>query len=114
MKYTQWSSSVNTRFFNYSESYDENANSSEYASGRKTVILKNTRFTKTIKCSISLNVKNGEYNAFWAWYKDSLGGLAGAFTCAKLGGGYFRFKTVPSASSGLLYRSVELEIEEVY
>lgn len=114
MTYTQWNKSVNTNFFNYSESYDENAISSEYASGRKTVMLKNTRFTKTIKCSLSVNVKNEEYKNFWTWYKDSLGGLSGAFVCSKLGSGYFRFKSVPSSSSGLLYRTLELEIEEVY
>lgn len=114
MTYTAWCSSVNTKFFALTNSYDENTISSEYASGRKTVILKNTRFPKTIKCSLSLNVKSGEYNAFWTWYTDVLGGLAGTFTCTALGSKFYRFKSVPSESAGLLARKIEMEIEEVY
>ena len=114
MTYAAWCSSVNTKFFALTNSYDENTISSEYASGRKTVILKNTRFSKTIKCSLSLNVKSGEYNAFWTWFTDVLGGLAGTFTCPALGSKFYRFKSVPSESAGLLARKIEMEIEEVY
>lgn len=114
MTYTAWSSSVNTKFFALTNSYSENTNTSEFASGRKAVFLKNTRFIKTTKCSLSLNMKNGEYNAFWTWYTDVLGGTAGVFTCPALGSGFFRFKSAPSESTGLLQRKIEMEIEEIY
>ncbi len=114
MTYTSWPSAVNTGFYALTESYDDNSSTTEYASGRKAVTLRNTRFTKTIACSVSLDVKSGEYSAFWTWYKDTLGGLSGAFTCTKIGSGYYRFKSVPSAGKGQLFRTVEMEIEEVY
>ncbi len=114
MTYAAWCSSVNTRFFALTNSYDENTTASEYASGRKVVILKNTRFPKTIKCSLSLNIKSGEYDAFWTWYTDVLGGLSGAFSCPALGTRFYRFKSVPSESEGLMNRTIELEIEEIY
>lgn len=114
MTYTAWSASVNTKFFALTNSYSENTNTSEFASGRKAVFLKNTRFQQTTKCSLSLNMKNGEYNAFWTWYTDVLGGTAGVFTCPALGSGFFRFKSAPSESAGLLQRKIEMEIEEIY
>ncbi len=114
MTYAAWCDSVNTRFFNVSNSRDENTVSSDYASGRKAVFLKNTRFQKTTKCSLSLGMKNGEYDAFWAWYTDVLGGTAGVFTCPALGSGFYRFKSAPSESAGLLQRKIEMEIEEAY
>lgn len=114
MTYAAWCDSVNTRFFKVSNSYDDNSVSTGYASGRKAVFLKNTRFQKTTKCSLSLSMKNGEYSAFWTWYTDVLGGTAGAFTCPALGSGFFRFKSAPSESAGLLRRTIEMEIEEAY
>lgn len=114
MTYTAWSSSVNTKFFALTNSYNENTNTSEFASGRKVTFLKNSRFIKTIKCSLSLGIKNGEYDAFWTWFKDVLGGPAGVFTCPALGSGFFRFKSAPSESAGLLQRKIEMEIEEIY
>ena len=107
MTYTAWSASVNTKFFALTNSYSENTSTSEFASGRKVTFLKNTRFIKTIKCSLSLGMKNGEYN-------DVLGGTAGVFTCPALGRGFFRFKSAPSESAGLLQRKIEMEIEEIY
>ena len=114
MTFVEWSKDVNTKFYNYSEEYVNHSTSTEYESGRKAVILKNTRFIKKKKCSLSLDVINGEYENFWTWYKDTLGGLAGVFTCKALGTGYYRFSSVPNASEGLIYRTIELELEEVY
>lgn len=114
MTYTAWPTAVNTNFYALTESYNDNTSSTEYASGRKAVSLRNTRFVKTTECSLSLNVKSGEYSAFWTWYKDTLGGLSGAFTCTKIGSGYYRFKSTPSAGKGQLFRTLEIKIEEVY
>lgn len=122
MTLTTWPSGINTDFFNFSQAPEDNYIIQEYASGRKSVILKNTRFRKKITCSLSLKVKNNEYSSFWTWFTDVLGGLAGAFTCSALdsatglnSGTYYRFTETPSNSNTTLtFRTLSLSLEEVY
>lgn len=109
----EWSGKVNQKFYNYSESFKDNSVSQEYNSGRKVVFLKNTKFLKNIKVSLSVDVRNGEFDAFNAWFTDELGGLSGTFTCQALGAATYRFTKNPQFSSGQRFRTAELEIEEV-
>ena len=41
MTYTSWPTAVNTGFYALTESYDDNSSTTEYASGRKAVTLRN-------------------------------------------------------------------------
>lgn len=117
MTYVEWPYTVNKKFFKGTGKPEENTTTTEYASGRKVSILKNTRFVFEFKCS--LGVTNVERNAFWNWFTDILGGCAGNFHCAALkrtptSTEYFRFKTTPDESEGQKNRVLSLEIEEVY
>lgn len=114
MTVTEWSSSVNTKFYAYSKVPKDNFNSSEFASGRTVYTLKNTRFVNSIKCSLALDKKSGEYEAFWNWYTVTLGGPTGVFTCSALGTSYYRFTSTPSATETQTKAKLDLEIEEVY
>ena len=62
MTYVEWPYTVNTKFFKGTGKPEENTTTTEYASGRKVSILKNTRFVFEFKCS--LGVTNVERNAF--------------------------------------------------
>jgi hypothetical protein len=114
MTLVDWPVVVNTDFFNVSDAFQDNSITIEYESGRKSVHNKNTRFIKEYKMNLSLNVKSGEYDSFQRWYSEVLGGLSGTFMCPKIGNGIYRFKSIPSFSQGLLYRTASLEIEEIY
>lgn len=120
MIYCEWPEIVNTRFFDFAESFDDNATSTEYASGRKAVILKNTRFPRKIACSLTLDVKSGEYKAFWSWFRYVLGGVAGVFSSKVFNekndnvNHYYRFSKTPTNSTGQLLRTLKIELEEVY
>ena len=82
MTYVEWPYTVNTKFFKGIAKPEENTTTTEYASGRKISILKNTRFVFDFKCS--LGVTNTERTTFWNWFTDTLGGCAGNFHCAAL------------------------------
>lgn len=116
MTYVQWPESVNTRFYAYSKTPEDNYISTEYQSGRKAVILKNTRFVNSIKCSLTVSKtkQKPELSCFWNWFTLSLGGLAGVFVCAPLGEGYYRFASTPSVTESQMTARLDFEIEEVY
>lgn len=116
MTYVQWPESVNKKFYAYSKAPEDNYISTEYQSGRKTVILKNTRFVNKIKCSVTVSKTKSanELSYFWNWFTLSLGGLSGVFVCAELGEGYFRFSSTPSVTEAQKTARLDLEIEEVY
>lgn len=110
---TEWDSTINTRFFGFSEKPKERTKKTEYLSGRVTAYNTNTRSVMTFSCSIRL--KKNELKRFWAWFNDELGGTAGVFTCAALGGKYYRFSEIPEPQdTGQKYRTLDLSIEEVY
>lgn len=118
MTYVEWPQTVNTRFFDRKNTPKPNSKKTEYISGRDTEILANTRFVFSIKCSVDLHLKN-EYNDFWNWYTDELGGTAGVFKCPALkrtanSTEYFKFTNQPDESEGLVYKKILLELEEVY
>ena len=117
MTYVEWPYTVNTKFFKGTNKPEENTQTTEYVSGRRVVILRNTRFVFDFKCS--LGVTATERNAFWAWFTDTLGGCAGVFHCAALkrtnnSTEYFRFKEIPDESEGQKNRVFSFELEEVY
>lgn len=114
MTITNWSNSVNTKFFAYNNQPKENSVITENLSGRTVGYNVNTRNVMKIKCSIRLTVRT-ELPEFWRWYTTDLGGLSGAFTCTALGNKNYRFTSVPSPEdTDLQYRVLNLEIEEVY
>jgi hypothetical protein len=117
MTYVQWPFDVNTKFFSAVAKPEDNTITTEYTSGRKVTILKNTRFTFDIECS--LGVTSSERESFWKWFTDTLGGCAGIFSCPALqrtstSTEYFRFKEVPEESEGQKNRVLSLSVEEVY
>lgn len=115
MRVVDWCEDVNTRFYNLKETPDDNAITTEYSSGRRAVMLRNTRWPRKFTCSLSLDVESGEVDAFWKWYKDVLGGLAGLFKCNALGEGQtWRFTQTPSDGGGLPLREFALEVEEAW
>lgn len=110
---SQWPTTVNNRFFAYNEKPKDNVVLSEYISGRVVGYQRNTKKLKTIKCSIKLRIKD-ELPLFWTWFNDTLGQTAGAFSCAALGNGLYRFTAIPEpANTDLKYRVLTLELEEV-
>lgn len=114
MNVVKWPEQVNKKFYALSKVPEDNFISTEFASGRKTVILKNTRFVNHIKCSVTVGKKNGEYEQFWNWFTVSLGGCAGAFTCSALGNGYYRFSSTPKTTETQTTARLDFEIEELY
>lgn len=107
-----WSSFVNTRFYNYSHQRADNSIMTEMISGRKVGFQKNTRNVDTLSCSLLLT--QNEDTAFWNWF-DGIGGLAGGFKCSALGSANYRFTEVPSPSnSSQGYITLDLKIEELY
>lgn len=113
MTYTVFPTNVNKNFYEYSEEYEDNSVIQEYASGRKTAYLKNTRFTKKIKCKLSLK-KGEEENYFNQWYTNTLGGVSGIFVCGELGNALYRFSSPVSFENKNSFKIVTMEIEEVY
>lgn len=113
MKTVDWPAEVNTKFYSKKDTPDDNAVITEFASGRRAVVLKNTRWQEKFTACLALR-KGEEANAFWKWYKDALGGMAGTFTCDALGAGKaWRFTKTPEDGGGIPYREFSLEIEEV-
>lgn len=119
MIYVSWPLSVNDRFANEKETLDDNAITTEYASGRKAVMLKNTKWPRKVTCSLWLDTRKNEPQYFWAWYKDVLGGLSGAFVTKALNqkddtsDHYYRFTETPSDGGGAPLREFTLSLEEV-
>lgn len=115
MTIVQWPDGVNNRFYAKKDTPDDNAITTEYASGRKAVVLRNTRWPVKFTASLSLDTRNAEYDNFWTWYKDVLGGLAGVFKCDVLGEGRtWRFAKTPEDGGGIPFREVSLEVEEAW
>lgn len=114
MTVVNWPTSVNKKFYAFTKTPADNFISSEFASGRKTVILKNTRFVNNIKCSLTVSKKSGEYEAFWNWFTLTLGGLSGVFSCSALGSSYYRFSATPNATETQTTAKLDFEIEEIY
>lgn len=107
-----WPESVNTRFYAGTKQPKDNAETTEYASGRVAVHLANTRFNFTH--NLTLLLTQAELKAFWSWFTITLGGLSGAFRCSAIGTGLYRFTETPSEGQGQRFRSLTLTIEEVY
>lgn len=110
-----WPSGVNSKFYAKKEVADDNAVTTEYASGRKSVSLKNTRWPRKYSLSLSLDKRTGEDALFWDWYKDELGGLAGVFKCDALGEGRaWRFSKAAEDGGGTPFCTISLEVEETW
>lgn len=113
MTITQWSESVNSKFFAFNERPKGNTRQTDYLSGRVTAYQVNTRNVMTFSCSLQLTKE--ELANFWEWFNDELGGLSGVFSCAALGQGYYRFAEIPDPQdTNQLYRVLSMNIEEVY
>lgn len=112
MTVVDWPEGVNTRFFSGTKDAKDNAEVTEYASGRTVAHLSNTRFN--FKYNLSLMVNKAELSAFWDWFTLTLGGLSGAFRCEAIGGQLYRFSESPSEGQGQRFKTLTLVIEEVY
>lgn len=113
MTIVDWSNKVNTRFFGFSDKPKDNTTVTQYVSGRVVGWQNNTRNVMTMQCSLKLTKK--ELAAFWDWYNDELGALAGVFTCGALGDKHYRFTDIPDPQdTEQTSRVLSLSIEEVY
>lgn len=111
---TIWPEGVNTRFYSMSSKPKENTETIEFSSGRVVAWQKNTKKQMTYTAKIMLNLDT-ELNAFWTWFNDTLGQTAGAFLCAALGSGRYRFTSIPEPDdTDQANRVLSLEFEEVY
>lgn len=106
-----WPTGVNTKFFSYSKQPNDNSIVSEFISGRVTGYKRNTRSQFHYNCKLILT--KDEEQIFWEWFNDF--SLVGAFECAALGSGYYRFVSVPSPDdTDQQFTKLNFEIEQVY
>lgn len=113
MQAVNWPAGVNSKFYGLKETPDDNAVITEYSDGRKAVVLRGTRWLRKISVNVCLDIREGETEAFWKWYQDTLGGMAGAFKCDALGEGtVWRFTSTPSDGGGIPCKEYSLELEE--
>lgn len=110
---SNWPNGVNSKFYSYSDKPKSNTETIEYKSGRVVTWQKNTKKTKEIKCKLCLKIAD-ELPLFWAWFNDTLGQTAGAFTCSALGSSYYRFTNTPEPEdTDTTTRVLNIELEEV-
>lgn len=112
MTVVDWPENVNTRFYAGTKQPKDNAETTEYASGRVAVHLANTRFNFVYKLTLLLT--KTELETFWQWYTGTLGGLSGAFRCNVIGTGFYRLTETPTEGQGQRFKTLNLSIEEVY
>lgn len=112
MTISTWPTSINSRFFGYSDKPKDNVQIIEYISGRTVAYRKNTKAQKAITCKIRFT--KAELNIFWMWFNDVIGQCSGAWSCPALGDGLFRFTSIPDPQdTEQMSRTLSLEIEEV-
>lgn len=114
MTVTNWSGFVNTKFYSFSKMPKENTKSFDSISGRSVSYQVNSRAVMIYTCSLEVK-RPDEENAFWTWFNDELGGLAGAFKCSAVGDGFYRFTEIPSPQdTKQKTRVLNLQFEEVF
>lgn len=114
MIYVNWSNLVNKNFFSMSSKPKENTEITEFLSGRSASWKRNSKDIMTYTLKLRLEVGD-ELNAFWYWFNNQLGQTANAFICDAIGPKLYRFVSIPEPQdTDTNYRTLELEIEEVY
>jgi len=117
MTYKEWPATVPVKFYGVTVKPKDNVIQTEFASGRTTKILRNTRFIFDIECKLTLTME--QRNSFWSWFIDDIGGCTGVFRCDALkrtadSSPYFRFTEAPEESTGQTYKTLSMSIEEIY
>lgn len=67
----EWSSSVSTAFYGMQRSPEDNTLVTEFESGKKRYILKNSTPKLTFSVMLDISTK-AEERAFWTWYTEVL------------------------------------------
>ena len=107
-----WPQNVNSKFFSGNDQPVGNTEEVTYLSGRRVSWQINTK--KIMSYKLKLSLTKTELGYFWTWFNDTIGQKAGAFPCAGLGNGVYRFKSIPSPEdTNQTTRVLSMEIEEV-